>query len=97
MDDRLQISIKIAGLRHPLKVKPEDEEIVRKAAAWVDQKYDEYRAHYKGAELPPEYVMSFVAVDLAIKYLRLDADNNTETTDAELESMATQLRQYLNQ
>jgi cell division protein ZapA len=97
MDDRLQISIKIAGVRHPLRVRPEDEELVRKAAAWVDKKYDEYRAKYQGSELPPEYVMAFVAVDLAQKYLRLDADNNTETADAELEDITSQLGQYLNQ
>jgi cell division protein ZapA len=97
MDERLQISIKIAGLRHPLRVKPEDEEIVRKAAAMVDQKYEEYCTRYKGADLPPDYVMTFVAVDLAAKYLRQDADNNAASTDAELEQLAAQLRQYLNQ
>ncbi len=97
MDERLQISIKIAGLRHPLRVKPEDEEIVRKAAAMVDQKYEEYCTRYKGAELPPDYMMTFVAVDLAAKYLRQLADNDVATTDSELEKLAAQMRQYLNQ
>jgi cell division protein ZapA len=97
MDERLQISIKIAGLRHPLRVKPEEEEIVRKAAAMVDQKYEEYCTRYKGAELPPDYMMTFVAVDLAAKYLRQLADNDVATTDSELEKLAAQMRQYLNQ
>jgi hypothetical protein len=77
-------------------VKPEEEELVRKAGALVDTMYETYRAKYNRSDLTPEYLLTFVAVDLAKKYLRLDADSNTETLNAELETMASQLRQYLN-
>jgi hypothetical protein len=80
-----------------MRVKPEDEEIVRKAAALVNQLYEEYTAKYKASELPPDYVLAFTAVDLAVKYLRSDADHQVDEVQSELEQMASALRQYLNQ
>lgn len=97
MEDRLKINIKIGGSKHPLQVPPEDEEVVRKAAALVNGRVAHYAEKYKKMKLPQEYMLAFAAVDIAVRYLKLDNDNNTAIAETEIESMAKDLRQYLNQ
>ncbi len=96
MEDRLKINIKIGGSKHPLLVRPEDEEVVRKAAVLVNEKIARYTEKYKKMKLPQEYMLAFAAVDIAVRYLKLHNDNDTAIAETEIESMAKDLRQYLN-
>lgn len=97
MEDRLKINIKIGGSKHPLQVLPEDEEVVRKAAVLVNERIAHYTEKYKKTKLPQEYMLAFAAVDIAVRYLKLYDDNDTALAKTEIESMAKDLRQYLNQ
>lgn len=46
MDEHLIISLRVADMRYPLKVKRKDEEIFRKAAAEIDRKISQYRRNF---------------------------------------------------
>lgn len=79
-----------------MTVRPEDEEVVRKAALLINERMAHYKAKYQGSRLPQTDILAFAAVDIAVKYLTLFNDNNTAAAEAEIESLAAEIRQYLN-
>lgn len=46
MDEHLIISLRVADMRYPLKVKRKDEEIYRKAATEIDRKISQYKRSF---------------------------------------------------
>lgn len=97
MSERLKINIKIADQKYPLQVKPEEEGVIRKAAAMINARLAQYAEKYRGAGLSQEHMLVFTAVDIAVRFLKQDADSNADAAGEEIEKMAAELRQYLNQ
>lgn len=97
MNERLKINIKIADSKYPMVVKPEEERIIRDAAALVDKILSQYSRKYSGAELSKEHMLIFTAVDIAVRFLKQDADSNAALAGEEIENITAELRQYLAQ
>lgn len=79
-----------------MTVRREDEEVVRKAALLINERMAHYATKYRDSRLPQTDILTFAAVDIAVKYLTLFNDNNTAVAEAEIESLAAEIRQYLN-
>ena len=57
MDDKWKINLSMADATYPVWIKPEDEEIVRKAAQQVNDILKEYREKWPNVE--KERIMAF--------------------------------------
>ena len=71
MSDTIKINISVGGVKHPLTVAPEEEPIYREAARMVNERLTAYQKKYRAANLPPEFLMTFAALDIASRYERL--------------------------
>ena len=44
--EQLSIKIKVAGTEYPLRIRPEDEEIIHKAASIINERYFEFEGKF---------------------------------------------------
>lgn len=95
MENEVRINIQIADTKHPLLIDRDEEPVVRKAARLVNESVAAYAAKYRSAGLPQSYFVAFAALDIAVKYLKQDADSNALAAEADLEALAGQIREYL--
>lgn len=68
--DELSIEIKIADREYPMKVKREEEERVRAAGKWINDKIRSYREQF-GLE-DKQDLLAMVAFDVAVAKLASD-------------------------
>lgn len=66
--DTFTISVKIAERKFRLKVKPEEEERVRKAAKLIDEKIKDYSHSYAYKDM--QDLLSMVVLQFAVKSLK---------------------------
>ncbi len=86
--DSLSIKIKISDREYPLKVKPEDEEGIRKTAKLINEKLKEFKDQYGIVEKQDllamvlfETMMEFSKYELSIK--KIEDFFEAETKDLE--------------
>ena len=86
--DSLSIKIKISDREYPLKVKPEDEEGIRKTAKLINEKLKEFKDQYGIVEKQDllamvlfEAMMEFSKYELSIK--KIEDFFEAETQDLE--------------
>ena len=86
--DSLSIKIKISDREYPLKVKPEDEEGIRKTAKLINEKLKEFKDQYGIVEKQDllamvlfEAMMEFSKYELSIK--KIEDFFEAETRDLE--------------
>ena len=67
MDDKWKINLSMADATYPVWIKPEDEEIVRKAAQQVNDILKEYREKWPTVE--KERIMTMIAYRFSLESL----------------------------
>lgn len=91
--DELSIKIKIADREYPMKVKPEDEERVRKAGKNINERIRSYRERF-GID-DKQDLLAMVAFDCLVDKMETE-ENKGDLDDSVLEKI-NQLNQLVNQ
>jgi cell division protein ZapA len=79
MDDLIGISVTVGDRRYPLKVRAEDEEIVRQAEHLINEKFNEFQLRFTGQEKIDYLAMS--ALMNAVDLLRNQTQKDEGTDD----------------
>ena len=89
MNDKINTNLDIAGSSFPLKVKPEEEENVRKAAKQVNDWLNKYRDRYPS--LPIEKLLAMVAYQFSLEKLELLERNDTKPYLTKIEKLTEKI------
>ena len=96
MEDKVRINIQVGDVKHPLLVEAADEPIYREAARLVNERVARYATKYRGANLPRDFMMSFAAIDIAARYVRLNRQSAALADDgAAIEALTDEIRAFL--
>ncbi|MDH5474259.1 MAG: cell division protein ZapA [Cyclobacteriaceae bacterium] len=77
--DQLSIKIRIADREYPMKVKPEDEENVRRAGKIINERIKSYREQF-GID-DKQDLLAMVAFDSLVDKLQADGENANISED----------------
>ncbi len=94
MSDTIKIKIQVGEVKHPLVVDQADEPIYREAARMVNERLVSYQTKYRAANLPPDYMMAFAALDIAARYVRMQRTTDVEPVEEALQKMVQQLEEF---
>lgn len=95
MNDKFTIRIKIADTAHPLTINRSEEELYRKAAKMVDQRFADYKEKYKKVDLTDNQFLSFVALEFAVKYLSIKENKDVDELGVKIEEITKELEEFL--
>ena len=95
MNDKIKISLQMAGASYPLTINREDEEMVREAAKQVDIRLNAYREHYLNVSL--ERIIAMVAYQFALENLQLKDRNDTEPYTSKIKELTEVLETYFKE
>jgi cell division protein ZapA (FtsZ GTPase activity inhibitor) len=92
-EDKIPVRVTIAGKLLPLKVAPQDEEIVRLAARLLNKRMEDFRAFHTGDETDR---LAWAALDYTGDLLRLKNEKITRTDGVaeELQAIEELLKSY---
>ncbi|MBE2247683.1 MAG: cell division protein ZapA [Candidatus Competibacteraceae bacterium] len=94
--DELSIKIHLADRVYPLTVKPDQEEIMRRASKIITERMKVYEANYSVKD--KQDLLAMCALEFAVKSLELETRRALmdESTASQLEEMEKFLSQYLS-
>ena len=92
-DEKLSIRLNLADRYYPLKIDPNDEEKIRKAAKLINEKILQYKQRY--ANKDTQDFLAMAALQFVIKYLEMDEQENSKAITDELEALNEELDNYL--
>ena len=92
-DEKLSIRINLADRYYPLKIDPNDEEKIRKAAKLINEKILQYKQRYVNKDT--QDFLAMAALQFVIKYLETDEEEDTKPITEELENLNEELDNYL--
>lgn len=70
MDEKLSINVKVVDRQYPLKIDRKDEEVIRKAAALINEKVALYKQRY--TEKDTQDFLAMAALQFVIKNVELE-------------------------
>lgn len=91
--DELSIKIKIADREYPMKVKPEDEERVRRAGKNINERIRSYRERF-GID-DKQDLLAMVAFDCLVD--KMEMEDNAGNLDENVLDKINQLNHLVNQ
>lgn len=95
-EDRQKIRILVGEKYYPLNVIREDEPLYRKAAQSVNSRLAKYKDKYRGnAALSILDMMAFAAIDVAVEFMKQDADSNAQIAESEINAIIDEMRAFL--
>lgn len=94
MDDKISANITIAERRYPMKIKPEEEEKIRKAAKIINDRLLQYQQLYKGKD--NQDFLAMTALQFAIQVIEMMEKNENDQLSNELRDLNEQLNLYLS-
>ncbi len=71
MEDKIKININTNGIITSLSIKPEDEELYRKAGKLLNERIDIYNRKFRSLDLPYTNILNMVAYEFAVEYIKL--------------------------
>lgn len=80
--EKKKITAKIVGREYPMMIDPDDEEIIRKAAAMVSERVAEFVALHKQNDL--QDALSVVAFNCLVREMRVEYDRAKTEAEANL-------------
>lgn len=96
MSNKVKINIALGETKHPMIIDADDEPLYREAGRLVCSTLTHYKTEFRGAQLPPDYLMAFTAMDIAVRYLRQNTDSNAEAAAQHLEETLQDLNRFLD-
>lgn len=96
-EDRQRINILVGEKYYPLNVIRDDEPMYRKAAQSVNFRLAKYKDKYRGnSALSLLDMMAFAAIDVAVEFMKQDADSNAQVAEVELNALLDEMRAFMN-
>lgn len=95
MDDKWKINLSMADATYPVWIKPEDEEIVRKAAQQINDMLMEYRE--KWPNVKKERIITMVAYRFSLESLLEKQRNDTTPYTEKITELTKTLEEYFKQ
>ncbi len=89
----LSIKIKIADREYPMRVKPDDEEKIRKAGKLINEKIKSYKEKF-GID-DKQDLLAMVSFDILID--KIEADRNMENSDENISNKINYLNNLISQ
>ena len=93
----IQLEVIPRGRKYPVKVKANDEEIVREAAKQLRQKFIAYQQGFSESGLSEKDQLSMVALDMAVELLKLERDNDKMAFKTKIQQLDEELKIYLKE
>ena len=93
MDDKWKINLSMADATYPVWIKPEDEEIVRKAAQQVNDILKEYREKWPNVE--KERIMTMIAYRFSLESLLEKQRNDTTPYTEKITELTKTLEEHV--
>jgi len=91
--EKLKINVKIGGMRIPLRINRQDEEIYRNAGKMVEIFLKDYREKYRSR--PNEELLTLTAYKMAVLLAKRDLDKTTSFQDSDIKSLSEDLDNLL--
>lgn len=96
-EDRQRINILVGEKTYPLNVIRDDEPLYRKAAQSVNARLTKYKEKYRGnTSLSFIDIMAFAAIDVAVEFMKQDADSNALVAERELKALLEDMRAFMD-
>lgn len=89
MDDKLSIRVNVADRYYPLKVEPENEEKIRKAARMINEKVLQYKQRYSDKDVQDYLAMA--ALQYVIKLTEEEEKKNDDHFPAAVKELITKI------
>ena len=89
MDDKLSIRVNVADRYNPLKVEPENEEKIRKAARMINEKVLQYKQHYSDKDVQDYLAMA--ALQYVIKLTEEEEKKNNNHLPEAIKELITKI------
>ncbi|MDR3251835.1 MAG: cell division protein ZapA [Tannerella sp.] len=83
--------------KYTLGINAEDEELIRKAARQLREKYLAYQQTYSDAVVTDLDILAMVAIDIAVSHLRLEDKNDTVPFSDKIQQLDNELKGYLKE
>lgn len=94
MNDKIKITLQIAGFYYPLTIDRDDEEMVREAAKQVNKLLGVYKERY--AALEPAKILPMVAYVFSLELLQWKNRNDTRPLTDKMKELTERLRLHLD-
>lgn len=95
MNDKLTISLTIAGEKFSLPIVPEQEQIHREAAKMINSRITEYRERY--ATVPQSTLLAITALEFTMKLLKANERNDVGPLLKEIEEVSERLDAFVKE
>ena len=98
-DEILDIQLEVIpkGRKFPLRIKADEEELVREAAKQLRQKFIAYKQDYTEVGLSDKDLMTMVAIDIAVSHLQLERNNDKTSFITKIQQLNEKLKDYLKE
>lgn len=96
-DEKLILTLEIAGHRYPLKIRRSEEQAYRDAAARINRKINQYRVAYGGDKsgMTTQDFVAMTAIQALAENFSLGDKNDTKPFEEKIGSLINDLDQYL--
>ena len=95
MNDKLTISLMIAGQRFSFPIEAEQEQIYRDAAKMINSRITEYMGRY--ATVDPNTLLAITALAFTVKLLRANERNDVGPVLREIEAVNKRLDAFVKE
>ncbi|MDR1054495.1 MAG: cell division protein ZapA [Prevotellaceae bacterium] len=93
-DNKLSIRINVAERFYPLRIAPQDEERLRRAARMINDKLSQYKQRYVERDL--QDALAITALQFVIRLIELEEKRDISPVVNELMALDKELENYLN-
>lgn len=90
----VKINIQVGSFKLPLTVNQEDEPIYREAARMINDRLEAYQTKYRAANLTQEYMLSFSALDIAVRLVRQQRTTDIGPVEEIIKSLTAELEDF---
>lgn len=95
MNDKLAISLVVAGIKLSMTINPEEEQVFRDAAKMINSRITDYIGRYAKAD--PAMLLALTALELAMRLQRANERNDVEPVLKEIEGVSRRLDAYVKE
>lgn len=96
-DEKFLLTLEIAGRKYPLKIKRSEEQAFRNAAKTINAKINQYRIAYGGddSRVITQDFVAMTAIQALVENFSLGDKNNTKPFEDKIDSLISELDNYL--
>jgi hypothetical protein len=95
VSEKFTIQLRIGNQTYPITIRRDMEEIYRKATQQINDKLNLYKSHFPNQG--EEKYMSMVMLDIAVKRIQCEMQNDTEPFMVSLDKLTQEIEEILPQ